>query len=82
MAQTGQFSMSQEPEKATSSENPNSTTDPIQNLLDNTDSEGNYNPKITDPTLNEIKKYTTKKDPYYTSSSSGSIKEMGKYTNY
>jgi hypothetical protein len=81
VAQTDQFSMGK-PQKPTSSEIPNSTTDRIQNLRDNTDSEGNYNPKITDPTLNEIKKYTTKKDPYYTSSSSGSIKEMGKYTNY
>ena len=66
VAQTDQFSMGNQ-EKPTSSENPNSTTDPIQNLLDNTDSEGNYDPKITDPTLNEIKKVTTETNTSYQS---------------
>ena len=78
VAQTDQFSMG-EPQKPTSSENPNSTTDPIQNLLDNTDSEGNYDPKITDPTLNEIKKYTTEKDPYYNPKMTGANAERAKY---
>jgi hypothetical protein len=34
VAQTGQFSMSQEPEKATSSENPNSTVNGVGPVID------------------------------------------------
>jgi hypothetical protein len=79
VAQTEQFSTEGKPEKPTSSETPNSTTDRIQNLRDNTDSEGNYKSKVTDPTLNEIKKYTTEKDPYYNPKKTGANAERAKY---
>ena len=53
--------------------------DPIQNLLDNTDSEGNYQSQVTDPTLKQIQKYTTDKNPYYSPPLTGANAERAKY---
>ncbi len=79
VAQTNQFSMG-EPQKPTSSEDPNSTDpSPIKNLLDNTNSEGNYDPKITDPTLNEMKKYTTVTNTSYQSGAEKNRTGIWKY---
>ena len=56
-----------------------SRKDPIQNLLDNTDSEGNYQSQVTDPTLKQIQNYTTETNPYYQSDAEKSGTGVWKY---
>ena len=56
-----------------------STTDRIQNLLDNTDSEGNYNPKITDPILKAWENYTNDKPTGYNPKPTGPNAQRAEY---
>ena len=70
---------------AESSSNVSGSIGSVENFLNNTDGNGNYvntNPSNTSNTSQQIDKYMNDKPTGYNSPSTGSIKEMGKYTNY